>query len=252
MTVPPPPEPAKEDKFVDTHRDRQYEKNLVEVYGAELKTLLDTSNLEFLRETARSMPNLKPNEDGIVIIPPEMYTDQHRLLYFVGVDDDNTVLRHVILEEASTASETNDCTLSPGLPVNEHYMERRRCMCLMPGDELRIEDILTSEFEPFGGIDELFYLFRALKSQESQEAKDELAQFEWLVCWESLSDADKLDKWEQYQCNEVNYFLYQKDKQFFNTVVVPAIGSKLQKSFMDQYLLGSELDAWIKLDLLQT
>jgi len=250
---PPPPlerEPSVQE--LDTGRVRVYEKGFIDVYGTDLKKLHDTSNLEFLSETARSNPNLKPDKDGMVQIPPNFYTEQHRLLYFVAVDDDNTVLRHVIMDESEQATVTNDCTLSPGLPVAEHYMERRRCMCLMPGDELRIEDILTSEFEPFEGIDELFYLFRALKSQESQEAKEELAQFEWLVCWESLSDAEKLAKWEQYQCNEINFFLYQKDKQFFNTVVVPAIGSKLQKSFMDQYLLGSELDAWIKLDLLQT
>jgi len=252
VVAPPPLEREPSVREIDHGRVRVYETGFIDVYGAELKKLSDTSNVQFLGETARSNPNLVPDKDGVITIPPTFYTEQHRLLYFVGVDDDNTVLRHVIMDESRDPVATNDCTLSPGLPVLEHYMERRRCMCLMPGDELRIEDILTSEFEPFEGIDELFYLFRALKSQESQAAKEELAQFEWLVCWEQLSDAGKLAKWEEFQCNEVNFFLYQKDKQFFNTVVVPAIGSKLQKSFMDQYLLGLELDAWIKLDLLQT
>merc|ERR1719336_1869106 len=252
INAPPPLEREPSVREIDPGRVTVYETGFIDVFGTDLKKLCDTSNLQFLGETARSNPNLKPDKDGVINIPPKFYTEQHRLLYFVGVDEDNTVLRHVIMDESRDPVVTNDCTLSPGLPVLEHYMERRRCMCLMPGDELRIEDILTSEFEPFEGIDELFYLFRALKSQESAAAKAELAQFKWLVCWESLSMAEKLANWEKFQCNEVHFFLFLKDKEFFNKVCVPAIKSKLQKSFMDQYLLGENLEAWTKLDLLQT
>jgi len=248
----PPPlkEPAK-DKFT-TNRVRLYKKSLMEVYGADLKALVDASNLEFLRETSRTYANLKPNDQGKVIIDPRMYTEQHRLLYFVAVDEDNTVLRHVILGESMEPQDTNDCTLNPGLPVTEHYLESRRCMCLMPGDSLQLEDILTSEFEPFEGIDELFYLFRALKSQESVAAKAQINKYEWLVRWESIDISEKLLNWEKYQSNEINYFLYKKDKDFFTNVVVPALNSKLQKTFFDKYLLDEDLSPYMRLDLFVT
>jgi len=138
------------------------------------------------------------------------------------------------------------------LPLNEHYMERRRCMCLMPGDKLQIEDILTSEFEPFEGIDEIFYLFRALKSQESAAAKDAIHKYQWIVRWHLLSAEERLDCWESFQSNEVNFFLYKKDNEFFTKVVVPALRSKLQKSFFDKYLLGEDLTMYQRLDLLVT
>jgi len=249
--VPPPlKEPARA-KFT-TNRVRLYKKSLMEVYGADLKALVDASNLEFLRETSRTFANLKPNDEGKVMIHPSMYTEQHRLLYFVAVDEDNTVLRHVILGESMEPQNTNDCTLNPGLPVTEHYLESRRCMCLMPGDSLQLEDILTSEFEPFEGIDELFYLFRALKSQESSAAKAQINKYEWLVRWESIDISEKLLNWETYQSNEVNYFLYKKDKEFFANVVIPALNSKLQKSFFDKYLLDEDLTPYMRLDLFVT
>merc|ERR1719397_2221201 len=234
------------------NREKRYEKALMEVYGADLKALVDTSNLEFLKETSLTYANLKPNEDGFIEITPNMYTEQHRLLYFVGVDEDNTVLRHIILNESQIPQGINDCTLTPGLPVDEHYMERRRCMCLMPNDQLQIEDILTSEFEPFEGIDEIFYLFRALKSQESAAAKAGINKYEWIVRWHSLSAEERLSNWESFQSNEVNFFLYKKDTAFFNKVVVPALKSKLQKSFFDKYLLGEDLKMYQRLDLLVT
>jgi len=235
-----------------TNRIRLYQKSLMEVYGADLVALVDASNLEFLGETSRTFANLKPNERGKIAITPDMYTEQHRLLYFVAVDEDNTVLRHVILGESYQPQFTNDCTLNPGLPVTEHYLESRRCMCLMPGDSLQLEDILTSEFEPFEGIDELFYLFRALKSQESAAAKAQISKYEWLVRWESIGISEKLANWEMYQSNEINYFLYKKDKDFFNNVVIPALKSKLQKSFFDKYLLDEDLTPYIRLDLFVT
>jgi len=249
--APPPAKEAAAKKF-ETNRVRLYQKSLMKVYGADHKALVDASNLEFLEETSRTYGNLKPNDQGKVIIHPGMYTEQHRLLYFVAVDEDNTVLRHVILGESLEPQFTNDCTLNPGLPVNEHYLETRKCMCLLPGDSLQLEDILTSEFEPFEGLDEMFYLFRALKSQESAAAKAQVNKYAWIVKWESLSAEDRLANWEMYQSNEVNYFMFKKDKEFFNNVVVPALKSKLQKSFFDKYLLGEDLDAYIRLDLFVT
>jgi len=253
----PVPQPAdfvskqSDDKIVP-HREKRYDKALMEVYGADLKALVDTSNLEFLSETSLTYPNLKPNDDGVIEILPNMYAEQHRLLYFVGVDEDNTVLRHIILDESQTPERINDCTLTPGLPVDEHYMERRRCMCLMKGDRLQIEDILTSEFEPFEGIDEIFYLYRALKSQESAAAKAAINKYEWIVRWHLLSNEERLAYWESYQSNEVNYFLYKKDVDFFKKVVVPALKSKLQKTFFDKYLLGEDLSMYKRLDLIVT
>jgi len=240
------------DEKIVPNREKRYEKALMEVYGADLKALVDTSNLEFLRETSLTYANMKPNEEGFIEITPNMYTEQHRLLYFVGVDEDNTVLRHIVLKESLSSEGINDCTLTPGLPVDEHYMERRRCMCLMPDDRLQIEDILTSEFEPFEGIDEIFYLFRALKSQESAAAKAAIHKYEWIVRWHSLSAEERLDYWESFQSNEVNFFLYKKDTAFFNKVVIPALKSKLQKSFFDKYLLGEDLKMYQRLDLLVT
>jgi len=248
--APAPSEPINADLIAN--RVRLYEKSLMQVYGSELQALVDASNLEFLGETSRTYANLKPNDKGKILITPDMYTEQHRLLYFVAVDEDNTVLRHVIMGESLQPQYTNDCTLNPGLPVSEHYLESRRCMCLMPQDSLQLEDILTSEFEPFEGIDELFYLFRALKSQESAAAKAQISKYEWLVRWESIGIAEKLENWEKYQSNEINYFLYRKDKDFFTNVVIPALKSKLQKSFFDKYLLDEDLTPYIRLDLFVT
>merc|ERR1719204_69147 len=80
----------------------------------------------------------------------------------------------------------------------------------------------------------------------------QINKYEWMGRWHVLEYEEKLGKWETFQSNEINYFLYKKDKEFFTSVVVPAVKSKLQKSFFDKYLLGEDLSAYTRLDLYLT
>jgi len=40
----------------------------------------------------------------------------------------------------------------------------------------------------------------------------------------------------------LNFFLFKRDKQFYDKVVKVLVQNKLEKTFMDQYLLGIELE----------
>ncbi|EPY16068.1 hypothetical protein STCU_11570 [Strigomonas culicis] len=56
--------------------------------------------------------------------------------------------------------------------------------------------------------------------------------------WGTLSPLEKLKKYDTYMCHELNIFAYFKDKEFFDAVVRPHIGSKSQKKLVDLLLLG--------------
>ncbi len=40
-------------------------------------------------------------------------------------------------------------------------------------------------------------------------------------------------------CNDVNYFLYKRDRQFFENTISAILKNKINKEFMDLYLLDS-------------
>ena len=46
----------------------------------------------------------------------------------------------------------------------------------------------------------------------------------------------------EHTCHELNFFLYKRDKDFFNKIVKELIKNKLEKTFMDHYLLGIDGD----------
>ncbi len=48
-------------------------------------------------------------------------------------------------------------------------------------------------------------------------------------------------------CHELNFFLYHKDRKFFESVVKPLIKQKLQKQLVDLWLLGESLEEYDEL-----
>jgi hypothetical protein len=57
----------------------------------------------------------------------------------------------------------------------------------------------------------------------------ELRKFRFLAQWAELSTADKHDKYNRFNCHEVNVFLYMKDPDFFASVIRPILASRLKK-----------------------
>ena len=57
----------------------------------------------------------------------------------------------------------------------------------------------------------------------------DLLEWDFLTEWESISDMEKLKKYDKMCCHELNLFLYNKDKEFFNAVVKDLLSNKKEK-----------------------
>ena len=62
-----------------------------------------------------------------------------------------------------------------------------------------------------------------------------------------MSDADRRSRYNELACHELNFFLYHKDRKFFDAVVRPLIAQKLDKQLVDQWLLGESLASYDQL-----
>ena len=58
--------------------------------------------------------------------------------------------------------------------------------------------------------------------------------------WPTLDQKAKQVKFSRHACHELNFFLYANDKPFFNEVVKNFISNKMEKTFVDWYLLQVE------------
>ncbi len=57
-----------------------------------------------------------------------------------------------------------------------------------------------------------------------------------------MSQEEKLQKLNDFGCHELNLFAYFKDRKFFDKFVRPFLLNKMQKTFVDHFLLGNHAE----------
>lgn len=195
------------------------------------------SNLDFLAASAPVLYNLIPDKDGVVKIERKDLGDrQHVQIY--AEDLGNAVWQSYALPEAGT--KFSDLRLARALDPAKPFTQKKETTVLAQGQTLTLADILTSEMETYDTLGGVYSLFTTL----SHDAN--LAKFAWVLQWPKLKDDEKRAKYSEFACHELNFFLARKDAVFFDAVVKPYLANKKDRTFMDDFLLGNELKAYLE------
>ena len=234
------PSPVQLEKIQAIFKSR-YENILEESFAAQFGKCDDTSNVEFLPQPSLVFSNLKPNDKGVIAVP-DFKKSEFRCVQIIATDDDNTALLNYVLNNGAPIGNkmpTSDIRLNPGFDPKKHYSPQRKIVCLNKDESLTIEDFNASEYIPFEKLSALFDLYSGLTGETDKDLQIEFEKFRVLTQWNTLSENAKLDFYDKFMCNEVNYFLYRRDRQFFENSIKPCLENKLRKEFMDLYLLNS-------------
>ncbi|TVS20264.1 MAG: hypothetical protein EA424_04860 [Planctomycetaceae bacterium] len=199
----------------------------------------DPQDLNFLAQPARVWANLRPDEDGRIHIDREELGDRH-LLWIVAADGLHTAWRTLALEAVEPV--LRERRLVQALDPERHFVQRRNVDVLAPGQTLSFPDLTEARLEVYDSIAAVYRLFLTLN--EENNGDDKLRQFAWLLEWPQLDDDQRREKYSQFACHELNFFLYHKDRPFFDRVVRPYLANKRDRTFMDDYLLGNDLDPY--------
>ncbi len=195
------------------------------------------TNLDFLPEPAAVLANLKPGKDGLVRIPREKLGSAQEI-HVVAVDPTNTAYRSIALPEAKHAS--LDLRLAKALDPKAHFSETKDVRILAAGLGPVLEESSAPRFEAYDSLDKVYRLYMALNANAT------LAEFSFLLDWPSMKDEAKRDKYSEYACHELSFFLSKKDPAFFAKVAKPYLSNKKDKTFMDLYLLSEDLSRFLK------
>ena len=87
-------------------------------------------------------------------------------------------------------------------------------------------------------------LYAILKSIAA--ADKTFAEFGFIADWASKSQVEKRELYGRYASHELDFFLHEKDRAFFDAVVAPSLRNKRLKEFMDKWLLGEDLSEYAK------
>ena len=197
----------------------------------------DFSNLDFLESGTVLMENLRPDAEGNLVINREKLGDRQHLT-IVTADLFSTSQRTHSL--AVAALKTKDQRLSTSLAVDQHLSLEKRSELVAGGKVFRVEDILTGRFE---AIDDLGDVWRLMTAVCDDQLLDE---FGFIARWSQLPNDEQEKLYAKHSCHELNYYLFRKDRELFDRVVTPLIANRHSPSFMDQFLLGHDLQSWTR------
>ena len=138
---------------------------------------------------------------------------------------------------ASVEIEKRNLSLTEPLDSNKYFNEVRNTDLVMNKSTYDIQDITSTEYI---FVDSVNKVKRACDDvcKIKGVGLDETLFF--LLKWNKFTTEQKNKKYNDYQCHEMNLFLYFKDLEYFNNVVKPFIGSKMEKTFIDHWLLGED------------
>jgi len=196
------------------------------------------STINFLNKTSQMLFNLKPEKNGTITLKRDAL-NAFRHIHVLLVDPLNTVYRETSLPKTTVIKK--DLRLQNSFNLNSHFTEQKRISLLKTSDSLIMKDLTTSRFEIYDSIEKVFGLLRTISNNTL------LSEFEFIMQWPELSDQDRQKYYSEKSCHELNFFLYHKDRTFFNDVIRSYIINKKDKTFMDHYLLGDDLASYTDL-----
>ncbi|MAB89974.1 MAG: hypothetical protein CMJ90_11005 [Planctomycetes bacterium] len=192
-------------------------------------------NLDFLPEPSRVIANLRPDASGVVRVPIADLGPGH-LVHVVAVDGTDTVYTSQALPEKKLAPA--DRRLARSLNAEKPYAERRSIDFVEAKTPVVI-DTRTSDIKTYESLSDVFDLYRTLGGGS------DLSTFSFILRWPDLEDERKRELYSQHACHELNFFLHQKDAEFFKDVVGPYLANKAHKTFLDRWLLEEDLTSYL-------
>ncbi len=195
---------------------------------------LDWKCYDFLGTPTALATNLEV-ENGKVSYPIDGFKG-YSSLSVVLVNDASIDSRQITLPE--TPLVVRDQRLKQAFPKNTHLAQTQRIQWLAAGEKKTMGDPRTRRMQAYASIADVYRLYGTLLKNPEWD------KFEFIGQWHQLSDEQKRSKYNEFACHELNFFLYNKDRTFFDRVIKPLLEQKLEKQIVDRWLLGQPLDAF--------
>ncbi|EGC37010.1 hypothetical protein DICPUDRAFT_77330 [Dictyostelium purpureum] len=184
--------------------------------------------LEFLGYPTIVINNLLPNDKGQISVELSQLLEAGSSVQIVAVDNESVFSKDVLLEQHQ--AKFKETKLIRSLDPNLHYKEEKLITPVCPNQTFTINNVDSSKYTTYDTLDKVLSLMKTINSSHLQD-------FSFISEWESLSFDKKKEKFSKYTCHELNFFIYKKDKEFFNQVVLPFVQTKGYKTFIDYYLV---------------
>jgi hypothetical protein len=193
---------------------------------------------DFLASGTRILANVPIAADGTVVLPLQGL-DGYSNLSVIAIHPTAIDSRAVALPE--TPLPVRDQRLKEAFPADSHLAQSQTVRVLAAGEKTELGDARTSRVQLYTTLGDVYRLYGTLLNDPQWE------KFRFLTRWQELPMEQRQQKYSELACHELNFFLYRKDRKFFDDVVAPLLEQKLEKQLVDRWLLNQPLDEYTEL-----
>ena len=197
--------------------------------------LTDFSQMDFMVQPSVLLLNLVPDKEGWVKVAVEDLVGK-QVIQVVAQDHQAQVSAKLLLGAENVRS--RDLRLLNGLEASQHFAQTKVAMIVKKDQEFSVDldtDPTVNVYDDLGDV------YRFLKAKHNNS---DFSEFAFVTQWSSKSQDEKLRLYSEFACHELHFFLFCKDKTFFDEIVRPYLGSKFGKTYLDQWLLGQAIDSY--------
>lgn len=195
------------------------------------------TGFDFLATPARVLANLRPDDHGRVTVPADQLGDAAQVQIIVV--DPSATTRHLVHRRATVAA-PRDLRLATPLPLDRHLREDRRLDAAPTGAAIAVADRATTRVELIDTVDKLYRALCALSGDAT------LARWDFVPRWACLPEDERLALYSRHACHELALFIHGKDRPLFDRALAPYLRAKLDKTFLDRWLLDEDLSAYFE------
>ncbi len=177
-------------------------------------------------------------ENGKVSIPINMLKG-YSTITVLAIHATASDSRQVVLPEPELL--VRDQRLRAAFSRDTHLAQTQRVEVLPANEKKLIGDPRTRRVQTYSAIGDVYRLYGTLL------ANPEWDKFRFVAKWHQMSDGERRSRYNELACHELNFFLYHKDRKFFESVIRPLIAQKLDKQLVDLWLLGESLASYDQL-----
>lgn len=220
-----------------------------------MKTMLKIQS-DFLKIINLETQVVKPDSSGKIVIEKQTAGTSNFLSILV-ISGDQVVARDIKLQcqrQLSTVDLRHLAPVDPGKAI----VRAREVTILAAGADTPMEVCVDQDREVIDCMEKLHSIFKTLNYSTFLERST------FLNKWRSFSMEEKLENFDKHACHEFNFWVMNKDKDFFERVVkvalqvivllidesisslslTSAFKNKLEKTFVDLYMLDANLEAF--------
>lgn len=186
----------------------------------------------FLKCPPMQKLNMQP-EEGVVKFSYNL--TPFTQLTIVVVDSESVAVRAIQLD--SFPIQKRDLRLLKVLDEKKGLTEARQALPVHASCESFIEDIINTEVQMIDDLNKVTEILKEIRKVQG-EGEQLFKDFGFIKRWLKLSASEKDRYYSEFCCNELNIFIKNKDPGYFKHTVKPFLQCKMEKLFVDYYLLG--------------